>query len=107
MIIMSQIQEIDYNIGKTILQQIKTIDFWALGSWGAKDYVLLKNGIQFKVKGWHNQSKIIIKLNGNDTYDIEYGRISKLNWITMEKVDDVYNENLVMCIDRLIKTQYT
>ena len=103
---MSQLQE-SYEVGKIILKQIQAINFWALGSWGAKDYVLIKNGVQFYVKGWHRQSKIVIKLNGMDTYDIEYGRISNLKWISMEKVDDIYAENLVSVIDQLISTKYT
>jgi hypothetical protein len=39
------------SIGKTILSQIKAIDFWALGAWGAKDLVLMRDGLKFKTSG--------------------------------------------------------
>jgi hypothetical protein len=36
------------NIAKTILSQIKTIDAWALCAWGAKDFVVMEDGLKFR-----------------------------------------------------------
>ena len=64
------------NVAKTILSQIKALDGWSLGAWGAKDLVALENGLQFKVRKY------------------EYKEI--------KKVTDVFVEDLVDIIDEMV-----
>ena len=52
------------SIAKTIHLQIKTIDYWALGAWGAKDLVAMNDGLKFKssgMVGWKGQ--VYVKYN--------------------------------------------
>ena len=39
------------NIAKTILSQIKAVDAWALCAWGAKDFVVMEDGLKFTTSG--------------------------------------------------------
>ena len=39
------------NIATIIRDQIKAMDFWALGAWGAKDMIALSKGLSFKTSG--------------------------------------------------------
>jgi hypothetical protein len=89
------------SIAKTILSQIKAIDFWAMGAWGAKDLVAMKDGLKFKTSGmvkW--KGYVYVKYDhGNDLYDIIFGRIRKMGWVEDEKIEGVYVEDLVRIID--------
>lgn len=90
-------------IGKTIYEQIATskiaqepfLNFFK----AVKTSQLVTNddGLQFRVKGDKFSGKIVIKLNGMDTYDIEFWDI-RLSEGIIEKVDeinDVYNNQLL------------
>jgi hypothetical protein len=89
------------SIAKTILSQIKSIDFWAMGSWGAKDLVAMNDGLKFKTSGmvkW--KGYVYVKYDyGQDLYDVIFARIRKMEWIEDEKVEGVYAEDLVRIID--------
>lgn len=91
-------------IGKTILSQIKAIDFWALGAWGAKDLVLMKDGLKFKTSGMvKRKCYVYVKYDeGMDLYDVIFARIRKYEWIEDEKVEGVYAEDLVRIIDGFV-----
>ena len=89
------------SIAKTILSQIKSIDFWAMGAWGAKDLVAMNDGLKFKTSGmvkW--KGYVYVKYDyGQDLYDVIFARIRKMDWIEDEKVEGVYAEDLVRIID--------
>jgi hypothetical protein len=89
------------SIGKTILSQIKTIDFWALGAWGAKDLVLMRDGLKFKTSGMvKRKCYVYVKYDeGMDLYDVIFARIRKMEWVEDERVEGVYAEDLVRVID--------
>jgi len=109
---------IEMNVAKTILSQIKALDAWSLGAWGAKDLVALENGLQFKSSGGmvKNKGIVQIKLNGLDLYDVSFGKIRKYEYKEIEfggtirkyeykeieKVTDVFVEDLVNVIDEMV-----
>lgn len=91
-------------IAKTILQQIKAIDFFALGAWGAKDFIAMKDGLKFKTsgmvkwKGW-----VIVQYDeGKDLYNLIFGRVRKHVWKEDKHIDGVYVEDLVRLIDEQV-----
>ena len=92
------------SIAKTILSQIKTLDFWAMGSWGAKELVSMNDGLKFKTSGmvkW--KGYVYVKYDyGQDLYDVIFARIRKMEWIEDEKVEGVYAENLVDVISQKV-----
>jgi hypothetical protein len=93
------------SIAKTIHSQIKTIDYWALGAWGAKDLVAMNDGLKFKssgMVGWKGQ--VYVKYNeGTDLYDIEFFRIRGAKVFVDDIVEGVFVEDLVNVIDAQIK----
>jgi hypothetical protein len=102
-------------IAKTIIQQIKATDYWALGAWGYHNPVALREGqekygyilggIQFDVKAKKlpRGGKVIVYLMGNDTYTVRIVRIhgTKVNEIKL--VDNVYCDDLMRIIDQIIE----
>ena len=90
-------------IAKTILSQIKTLDRMAMCAWGAKDLVGMEDGLMFKSSGMvRNKGKVMIKLNGNDLYDVTFGKIRKYEYKELARVEDVFVENLVETVDKMV-----
>lgn len=89
------------NIAQIILSQIKTIDYRALGAWGAKDLVAMTDGLKFKTSGmvkW--KGYVHVKYNeGTDLYDIDFFRIRGAKLIVDKAVDSVLAEDLIDSID--------
>lgn len=89
------------NIATIIRDQIRTIDRFALGAWGAKDLVAMRDGLKFKTSGmvkW--KGYVYVKYDeGMDLYDVIFARVRKLEWVEDEKVEGVYAEDLVRIID--------
>ncbi len=91
------------SIAKTILSQIKTIDKWALGAWGAKALSDCGDGLSFKVncpKFKHGTIKI--SLNGSDLYDVRFLKVRSCKFIVDETIKDVFVEDLVNVIDERV-----
>ena len=88
-------------IAKTILQQIKTIDPWAMGAWGAKDLVAKNDGLQFKTSGMVKWKGIVQVIYDEvlDLYNLEFGRIRKYEYKVDKKIEGVYVDQLVELID--------
>lgn len=94
------LMEANNRIGQTILKQIKSLDKWALDSWGAKNFVSFDKGIQFDVRGSKFKGRVVIYLNkASDTYTIQFGKIYKLDWKPQKMVKDIHAESLVKIID--------
>jgi hypothetical protein len=89
------------SIAKTILSQIKQIDVFALGAWGAKDLIAMSDGLKFKTSGmvkW--KGYVYIQYDyGQDLYNVIFGWVRKFQWVQDEKVEGVYVEDLVRVID--------
>ena len=92
------------NVAQTILDQIRGMDKWALGSWGAKDLVATSNGgLRFKTSGMVKWKGFVsIELNASDLYDVKFQRVRKHEAITDKEVNGVYFDQLVEVIDRKV-----
>jgi hypothetical protein len=89
------------SVAKIILDQIKALDKWAMGSWGAKDLMNMGDGLKFKTSGmvkW--KGYVYVKYDeGQDLYNVIFGRVRKLEWKVDKQVDGVFAEDLVNVID--------
>jgi hypothetical protein len=89
-------------IARTILEQIKYGDKWALMAYGAKNFIALteskefQGGLQFEVNGLRHKGIVRIQLKWIDTYTITF--INKRSEIVKE-VEDVYCDMLVDILD--------
>lgn len=94
-------------VAQTILDQIKAIDFWALGAWGAKNAVAGDNRLQLDVKGLKFRGRVIITLTEKDDYTIEFGKIRNKNkiptWTVHHTAESVYCDQLVSVIDHIVE----
>jgi len=91
-------------IAKTIHQQIKTIDFWALGAWGAKNLTAHSDGLSFKTSGsvrWKGTVKVSLD-EGKDLYILKFMRVDKMQLIVDKIIEDVFVEDLVRFIDEQV-----
>lgn len=93
------------SIATTILSQIRLLDRWALGAWGAKDLITFSKGLSFKTSGsvkWKGTVTITLD-ESKDLYVLKFTRLRKLNGKLNEIVDkivkDVFAEDLVDIID--------
>lgn len=93
------------DIARTILKQIKAADFWALGACGARQYVALDNGVQFRVTitSPRTHHKIRIHLNAMDTYDVERIKIKRGSYevIIEESAEGIYADQLAGVVYRM------
>jgi hypothetical protein len=90
-------------MSRTIIAQISDLDFWARARWGVKEMILLAGredatvGVQFNCT---KRIKIIVKLDADDTYSIEIGRlVGRFDYTKRAERDGVYAEQLVKVID--------
>ncbi len=97
--------EIGFNgqVAKTILSQIKASDKMAMFAWGAKNLIDIEDGLMFNSSGMvKNKGYITIKLNGNDLYDVTFGKVLKFEYEELVRVEDVFVENLVETVDKMV-----
>jgi hypothetical protein len=101
-------------IAKTIIEQIKAVDFWSLGAWGARNYVsynegkqgeigYILGGLHFDVSGHKVKGRVIIYLMGNDTYTVRVCKIYGLKIIEVALIKEVYCDELMNTIDSIIE----
>ena len=89
-------------IAKTIIDQINSIDRFALGAYGAKNFIAYEEteryegGLSFYVNGLHFQGKVYVMLNWLDEYEI---RFVDENQTTVNEVKGVYCDMLVDVLD--------
>ena len=92
------------SIARTIVSEINVIDPWALPAWGAKEVVLMNDGLKFKTSGsvgW--KGYVYIQYDyGRDLYNIVFARIRKLTWVVEEKIEQVYVKDLVRIINEKV-----
>ena len=93
----------NFGIAGVVYSQIKTMSPWAMAAWGAKELVVLKDGIQFKSSGMvKNKGIIQVKLNGSDLYNVTFGKVRKFKYKQLKKVTDVFAEDLIGVIDEMV-----
>ena len=93
------------NTAKTILSYINSTDPRAVWAWGAKDFVALPDGLQFRTGGLAKFKGLIhIKYNhGTDLYDIEFLKIKKGLPVVVASTSDVYADMLVDVVDSVVQ----
>ena len=91
-------------IGREILNQINTLDRRAMMAWGAKDIVIMSDGLKFKTSGMVKKKCYvhIQYLAHLDLYQIDFARIRNLNLIIDHTIPMVFCENLVEHIDSYV-----
>ena len=93
----------NFGTAGVVYSQIKTMSPWAMAAWGAKELVVLKDGMQFKSSGMvKNKGIIQIKLNGSDLYNVTFGKVRKFKYKEIKKVTDVFVEDLIDVIDEMV-----
>jgi hypothetical protein len=89
-------------IARTILEQIKYGDKWALMAYGATNFIALQEtkdfqgGVKFKVNGLKHKGTVMVKLKWIDTYTIIF---ENNNGVAVKEVEDVYCDTLVDVLD--------
>ena len=89
-------------IANTIINQINAIDRFALGAYGANNFIAYEEsesyegGLSFDVNGLHFQGKVYVMLNWLDEYEIQF---VDENQITVKEVKGVYCDMLVDVLD--------
>ena len=91
------------NIAKEILSQLGGNKLVVMA--GAKNFLAIDNGIQFSIgKNAAGINKVVIKLNGMDLYDVEYGRVAKKKgvptWVVKVSDEGIYNDMLVESFEK-------
>ena len=90
-------------IARTILEQLGGRKFVTMT--GAKDFLSLKSGgLQFKLPSrFANQgiNFIRIRLTPNDLYEVEFGKVFRLNYTIIETHNDVYFDELQSLFTRV------
>ena len=83
-------------IAGTIMDQLGNGNgrgFWHMI--GGKDIVAIDNGVQFGFpKAEQGINKVVITLNGHDTYDLKFWRITNRSCKEIVGVGDIYNDQL-------------
>lgn len=93
------------HIAEQILQQLGGTNRLTIMT-GAKDFMAIDNGVQFRIGGGANEriNAIRIVLNSLDTYDVEFGRIYKskgmIEYDEKQRAHGIYNDMLVSLIER-------
>lgn len=89
-------------IARTILEQIKYGDKWALMAYGATNYIVLQEtkdfqgGVKFIVNGLKHKGTVMVQLKWIDTYTITF---LNNNGVAVKEVEDVYCDTLVDVLD--------
>ena len=91
-------------VSKEILKQLNAIDPRAIFAWGYRAPMYTDDSLSFLVNGSKTapNSRLTIKLNGKDLYDITIHRVAGVEVIYDAKEEDVYVEDLVKIIDSIV-----
>jgi len=89
------------NTATIIRDQIRALDRFAFGAWGAKDLLNMGNGLKFKTSGmvkW--KGYVYVKYDeGSDLYNIDFFRVRGVDIKYDKQVEGVFVEDLVQIID--------
>ena len=92
------------SIATVIRDQIRMLDRWALGAWGAKDLLNMGDGLKFKTSGmvrW--KGYVYIKYDaGQDLYNIDFFRVRNADIKYDRRLEGVYAEDMVSLINEVV-----
>ena len=106
-------------VANTIRQQIMAGDHWALGAWGAREYVgygegnhgkdgvYILGGLRFRIRTPKYMKGVIVMiyLMGNDTYSVRVCRVIGTTITELAYTEGVYCDMLVDVINGLIENK--
>ena len=104
-------------VGKEIFNQIRSLGGMKVWSWGASAWKVFSEesfnkdinhlgGLLFKVRGHHHKGHVMVRLQGNDLYHVQFGYLRKGEFVLrndMESVSDAYFDMLVDLIDERVE----
>lgn len=83
----------DVQIANTILAQLGGNKFRAMTD--SRDFGVVPNGLQFKVgRNGNGINFCVVRLNGTDTYDVEYGFLRSGKFSVKSRSEGVYADQL-------------
>lgn len=92
------------SIATVIRDQIRMLDRWAMGAWGARDLLNMGDGLKFKTSGavrW--KGYVYIKYDaGQDLYNIDFFRVRNAEVKYDQRLEGVFAEDLVRLIDGVV-----
>jgi len=108
-------------VANTIRKQIMGLSYWALGSWGAREYVgypegkygkdgaYILGGLRFRVRTprYPIGTIVMIYLMPDDTYTVRVCRVIGTKVTELYLSENVYFDMLVNVIDRAIENKET
>jgi hypothetical protein len=92
------------NTAIIIRDQIRSLDRWAFGAWGAKDFLNMGDGLKFKTSGmvrW--KGYVYIKYDeGRDLYNIDFFRVRNADVKYDRRLEGVFVEDMVELINGVV-----
>jgi hypothetical protein len=92
------------NTAIIIRDQIRSLDRWAFGAWGAKDFLNMGDGLKFKTSGmvrW--KGYVYIKYDeGRDLYNIDFFRVRNADVKYDRRLEGVFAEDMVELINGVV-----
>lgn len=92
------------NTATIIRDQIRSLDRWAFGAWGAKDFLNMGDGLKFKTSGmvrW--KGYVYIKYDeGRDLYNIDFFRVRNADIKYDRRLEGVFAEDMVELINGVV-----
>lgn len=92
------------SIATIIRDQIRALDRWALGAWGAKDFLNMGDGLKFKTSGmvrW--KGYVYVKYDhAQDLYNIDFFRVRNADIKYDRRLVGVFAEDLVLRINEVV-----
>jgi hypothetical protein len=92
------------NTATIIRDQIRSLDRWAFGAWGAKDFLNMGDGLKFKTTGmvrW--KGYVYIKYDeGRDLYNIDFFRVRNADIKYDQRLEGVFAEDMVELINGVV-----
>lgn len=75
---------------------------------GAKDFLYGPHFIKFRVTCSPRRSVgVIVKLELNDIYSVEFGKLKQLDWVILDQQESVYSDCLGEVIERMYQEVYS
>lgn len=96
-----QPNEVDYSVGRTIIEQLKSLNPLFKGEYAIKQMVLLDNGVKLIMYSDQPYKQIEIILTPMDTYNITFRKMRGLKVTSEETVEGVYFDQM----DKIIRSK--
>ncbi len=90
-----------------VRQTLNSITRWTLARVGFHDLMYSTDYLKFRVTcGGRRKFWCVVKLESNDTFSVEFGRLRKFDWIVAAQLTHVYADVLGEVIENLYTDVY-